>query len=115
MHQVWATPPLCAKFRGPLTFLSNLRCDGPVWGRAKPEELATGLTGDDPGGLKITPEELATGLTGDDPGGFKITGDVEVNGAVAATAATCGFRGTPTPNLGAPFKLWNSDIPLTTV
>jgi len=96
MHQVWATPPLCAKFRGPLTFLSNLRCDGPVWGRAKPEELATGLTGDD-------------------PGGFKITGDVEVNGAVAATAATCGFRGTPTPNLGAPFKLWNSDIPLTTV
>jgi hypothetical protein len=75
--------------------LSNLRCDGPVWGR-------------------VTTEELATGFTGDDPGGFKTTDDVEVNGLVAATAGTCEFLGTPTPNLEVPLKPWNSAIPVET-
>jgi hypothetical protein len=86
---------LRAKFREPLTFLSNLRFDGAVW--------SWGIT-----------VELATGFTGDDPGGFKVAGDVEVNGAVAAKDGTGGFLGTPTPNLVAPFKPWNSDIPLET-
>jgi hypothetical protein len=75
--------------------LSNLRFDGPV--------LTRGTT-----------DELATGFTGDDPGGFKVTGDVEVNGPVAAKDGTGGFLGTPTPNLVAPFKPWNSDVPLET-
>lgn len=91
----WVIPPLRAKFRGLLTFLSSLRFDGPVWCRG-------------------TTDELATGFTGEDPGGFKIAGDVEVNGAVAAKDGTGGFLGTPTPNLVAPFKPWNSDIPLET-
>uniref|UniRef100_A0A0A9AGX2 Uncharacterized protein n=1 Tax=Arundo donax TaxID=35708 RepID=A0A0A9AGX2_ARUDO len=89
--------PLCAKFREPLTSFSNLGCSGPEWGRA-------------------TTEELATGFTGDDPGGFNITRDAEFNGALAAKAATAGgFLGAPTPNLEAPCEPWNSDIPLETI
>lgn len=69
---------------GPLTPLSDLRCDGAVWGI-------------------VTTEGLLTDFTGDDPGGFKVTREAEVTGAVAGKAATAGrFLGTPTANLGAP-------------